>query len=331
MRYVLILLALGLLALPVFADDANSSTNVTTNVTDNSTLNVTDNSTLNVTANGSGLNLTDTAGLLATCSGNDSASVGALPGDFTYGFKRFFENVDQFVTFNPSDAAVKHAKYGHERAVEAHLMACRAHDQEQAGNSTQANQTVSEMQQLVADQNKEMNESETDLETAISQGTATNATITQVDNYTRNSIAVLQSVYERAPESAKDGLLNALNNSIENYQKHQEKMKEQEAKHGGNETGSNETENQTQSNETGNETGHGKGQGDDGSSVSVNVTGQGRGGEGHGKGDDGASNVSANSSGDVGTNASVGVNTTVGGAGVDVGGRGEGSSHGEGE
>ncbi len=322
MRYVLVLLALGLLALPVLADDANASTNVTDNATlnttDNSTLNVTTNVTTNVSDNGtvnlSDLNLTDTAGLLATCSGNESASVGALPGDFMYGFKRFFENVDKFFTFSPSDAAVKHAKYGHERAVEAHLMACRAHDQEQAGNSTQANETISAMQQLVADQNKEMNESETDLETAISQGSASNQTIAQVDNYTRNSIAVLQSVYERAPEAAKDGLLNALNNSIENYQKHQEKVKEEESKHGqGNVTG-NETGNGTQSNETGDQAGRGRGRGDDNSSNATGSEGNLTGG--HGRGDD------------AGSNETVGVNTT---ANSSDGGIGRGDSHGRGD
>ncbi len=295
MRYVLVLLALGLLALPVLADDANSSGNITnmTNVT------VGDNSTVNL----SDLNLTDTAGLLATCSGNESASVGALPGDFTYGFKRFFENVDKFFTFSPSDAAVKHAKYGHERAVEAHLEACKAHDEEAAGNLTQSNSTIGVIQQLIADQDKEMNDSEADLDAAISQGSANNTTISEVDNYTRNSIAVLQSVYERAPESAKDGLLNALNNSIENFQRHQEKRQQQEQRHG--DDGSNVTGNATNGTDGG--SGRGRGHGDDsnGSDSTGNWTGHGDDGQGgpmngtgnpsganwtgpHGQGDDGS-------------------------------------------
>jgi hypothetical protein len=312
MKAIMVLLALGLLALPAFAVDANTSdnttSNMTANVTDNSTINVTDDSAMGGTSNGSagtdgGLNLTDTAGLMASCTGNESASVGALPGDFTYGFKRFFENMDKFFTFSPSDAAVKHAMYGHERAVEAHLLACRAHDQQQAGNLTQANETMRQMQQLVADEGKEMNDSDADLEKAISQGSATNTTIDKVDNYTRNSIAVLQSVYERAPESAKDGILNALNNSIQNYQKHQEKVHGKPGDDGsGNATG----DGQPLMNQTRNESGNGHGDsnvtgGHEGNNYSWNGTA----GQDHGRG------VSSDDSG--GAAGGVGMNSTPGG------------------
>ncbi len=315
MRYVMVLLALGLLALPVFAQAANTTDNSTSNATDNSTLNVTsnvtDNSTSNVTGNNSELNLTDTAGLLATCSGNESAGVGALPGDFTYGFKRFFENVDKFFTWDKSQSALKHAKYGKLRSVEAHLMACKAHDEEAAGNTTQANATAQTVQQLVDDSNKELDQAHSDLEAAVDSGTANNTTISQVDNDTRNSIEVLQRVYERAPEAAKDGLLNALNNSIANYEKHEEKMaqKEQKRDRDQNQTmngTSNETENETSSGD--NETGRGNGKGSSG-----NVTGSG-----HGKGGSDDNETEA------GTGDGAGVNTTAGGAPVGDGGKGKG-------
>lgn len=329
MRYVMVLLALGLLALPVFAQDANTTDNSTSNVTDNSTVNVTsnatDNSTSNVTANNSELNLTDTAGLLATCSGNESASVGALPGDFMYGFKRFFENVDKFFTWDKSQSALKHAKYGKTRAVEAHLMACKAHDQEAAGNTTQANATSQTVEQLAEDGNKELDQAHSDLEAAVDAGTANNTTISQVDNETRNSIEVLQRVYERAPEAAKDGLLNALNNSIANYERHQEKMAEKEHGKGRgdnqtvNGTSENETENETSSGD--NETGRGNGKGREGDD-SGNVTGSG-----HGKGGSDDNETEA------GTGDDNGVNETAGGAPVGVGngssGKGRGGESGD--
>lgn len=328
MRYIMVLLALGLLALPVFAQEANTTDNSTLN----GTTNVTGNSTTNVTGNNSELNLTDTAGLLALCSGNESAGAGALPGDFMYGFKRFFENVDKFFTWDKSQSALKHAKYGKLRSVEAHLMACKAHDQEAAGNTTQANSTAQTVQQLANESNSELDEAHSDLEAAVDAGTANNTTISQVDNDTRNSIEVLQRVYERAPEAAKDGLLHALNNSINNFERHEEKMAEKEHGKGRgdnesvNGTSENETENETSSgdNETGRGNGKGKGRGsmnstgDDNQGEkengSVNATGDDLENETSGHGDEGQ----------VGANATVGSNSTVGGAGTGRGRDGKG-------
>ncbi len=91
--YLMVLMTLTLLALPLFAEDGLNGTSNETDVVD------------------------------ATDSGEvevDEGEVGALPGDLTYGFKRFFENVDKFFTFDKAEKAKKHAQHGKLRAMEAH-------------------------------------------------------------------------------------------------------------------------------------------------------------------------------------------------------------------
>jgi hypothetical protein len=223
MKYALLLFALGVLAMPAFAEKINTS--VYANVS-------------NFTA------------LYATeCGGNESATVGALPGDFTYGFKRFFENVDTFFTFDKGQSALKHANYGKLRAVEAHLMVCKASELKSQGKDKESSDALDEANRLATDQSDEIGKAQKDLDDGIISGTVNETVASQVRNETRNSITVLQRVYENAPESAKDGLMRALNNSINNYEKQVEKK-------GGKEAEKNETENETaQGNETGDDFG----------------------------------------------------------------------------
>lgn len=284
MRYILVLMALGILALPVFAD--------------NSSLNVTDNSSLNVTT----LNITNATAMLGDCNGNDTASVGALPGDFTYGFKRFFEGVQEFFTFDPNQNAIVHAEHGKLRAEEAHLMTCRALEEQQSGNESQVNETLSSLQQLVSDENTQFQTANADLDNAANTGATNSTVVSQVDNDTRNSIDVLQNVYALAPESAKAGLLNALNNSINNYEKHEQKMQEMwQRGHG--DDGSNQTSDNDTDNMTWNESENGFGNGNYGNSQGNNGNGGVGNNPGFGHGDDGSNMTSQNNESENGFNS----------------------------
>lgn len=221
MRFVLmVFLILGLLAVPVMAQSnetvlANESSNTTV---ENATVNLTETvaADLNVTETNVTTNVTDV--------NVSEEEVGALPGDFTYGFQRFFENVDKFFTFDKSEKAKKHAKYGKMRAVEAHIMTKKAQKLIAEGKLTEANQTLAQIEQLTTDQEEEMEDAQEVLEAAVEEGTANSTDVQEVETELRNSIIVLQRVYEKVPESAKDGVARALNNSINNQQRHEEKM-----------------------------------------------------------------------------------------------------------
>jgi hypothetical protein len=251
MRTILLLLvALGMLAVPVFANgtvndtvnetDANDTDvnetddlDVTTDDNETEDLNLTvdgnDTVDLNVTENDTeDLNLTaDTETFVSAVTEDvDESEVGALPGDFWYGFQRFFENVDKFLTFDKSEKAKKHANYGKLRSIEAHLMTKKAQQLAAEGKTSDEEATLEEVRQLLADQAYETGEAQGNLETAVDEGTADEEDVDEVETELRNSIRVLQRVYEQAPESAKPGLARALNNSIENQEKHEQKMAE---------------------------------------------------------------------------------------------------------
>jgi hypothetical protein len=225
------LLALGLLSLPVFAQEANE-----TNETDDGPLQAGPKGKVNVSAYENVTNFT--ALFEANCGPQEAAEAGALPGDFTYGFKRFFENVDKFFTFDKGEKAKKHAKYGKLRAVEAHLMTCKAKALADKGDEDAAEDAAGEAENLAEESNEETTEAQENLEEAIEDGSANETEVEEVQNYTKTSIVVLQRVYEKAPEAAKDGLLRALNNSIANYERHQEKMESKDDDDDENETSS---------------------------------------------------------------------------------------------
>jgi hypothetical protein len=210
-KIALLLLAIGLLSVPAFAEEAaGADANWT--------------AAAGAGGNATTATLDDSAGA-AGVAVNES-EVGALPGDWNYGFKRFFENFDEFFTFDKSESAKKHARYGLMRAMESHVLSGKAHKLAAEGRGAEANATLTEVEKLAKEQTDELDDAEADLESAIEDGSANETEVEQVQNYTRKSIIVLQRVYEKAPEAAKDGLLRALNNSISNYERHIEKVEE---------------------------------------------------------------------------------------------------------
>ena len=280
MKYAMLLLAIGLLALPVFAQEAGNETaadnetvmendtNVTTDSNETEVPEEDDDGPLQAGPKGkvnvsAYENVTNYTALFeATCTSEEEAEAGVAPGNFLYGFKRFFENVDKFFTMDKGEKAKKHAKYGKLRAVEAHLMTCKAKAQSDAGDDEAAEESLETAEELAEDSIEEQTSAETELEAAVEDGSANETEVEEVQNYTRNSIIVLQRVYEKAPEAAKDGLLRALNNSIANYEKHQEKM-ESKGKGGDDDEDENETDNETSSSGPGKGKGKGQSGGDD--------------------------------------------------------------------
>ncbi|MBN1169617.1 hypothetical protein JXA56_01200 [Candidatus Micrarchaeota archaeon] len=195
--FVLLIVALGMLVVPAFAENSEENVNVT-------------NDELDIIIN--------------------ESEVGTLPGEFTYGFKRFFENVDKFFTFDKAEKARKHAKYGMLRAVEAHVLSGKAQKFAAQGDQAGLNQTLRLIEQATTEQNEENQAAQNAIEEAVDEGSADEEDVQQVQNEVRNSIRVLQRVYEKVPAQAKEGVLNALNNSIMNQERHMERMQEREGK-----------------------------------------------------------------------------------------------------
>ncbi len=233
---VFLFVAIGLMAVPVFAQ-ANATANETGNQTE--------------------INATDIV--------VNEDEVGALPGDFSYGFKRFFENVDKFFTFDKSEKAKKHARYGKIRAIEAHILSGKAQKYAATGDEEAAQLALQYVEQLTAEQNQETEDAQNELEAAVEEGSADDADVEEVQSQIRNSIMVLQRVYEKVPESAKDGVLRALNNSIENQERHMERLEQREerklAKGQGDDDEEEVTANETEAEDQTNETEEGKGKG----------------------------------------------------------------------
>ncbi len=152
--------------------------------------------------------------------------VDALPGDFTYGFQRFFENFDLFFTFDKTEKAKKNARYGKLRALEAHKMVEKAEDLEARGKADEAKQALSEAGKLAREHNARIEEAQDNLEQALEEDGPDEQEIEEVESELHKSIAVLQRVYADAPEPAKEGLQRALNNTIRNQERHEEKVSE---------------------------------------------------------------------------------------------------------
>lgn len=241
MKMTLFVSVLALLAVPVFAE------NETSNETDLANVTVMEENQSFVEEN-----------------------VGALPGELGYGFQRFFENVDLFFTLDKAEKAKKHAKFGKLRALEAHVMTKKYQELMAEGKEAEANETLAVVEDLTEEQNSEMEAAQEDLEAAVEEGTADEDDVEEVEGQLRNSIMVLQRVYEKVPESAKDGVLRALNNSIMNQERHEQKVaekaqekeekKEQKMNKGNESQVQNEAgENETDDNESEVSSGNGKG------------------------------------------------------------------------
>jgi colicin import membrane protein len=197
-KIILLFVVLGLLAAPVFAQQASNTT-----ADERAAIN--------------------------------ESEVGDVPGDLFYGPKRFFEAVDVAFTFDKAEKAKKEARYSERRAHEAYVLAGKAAKFNAEGRNEDADAAINEIDKLADEQKKGMEDAQADLDSAVESGDANETDIEEVEETERNSIAVLQRVYEKAPEQAKDALLNALNNSIQNQERHEQKMadKGREGKDGG--------------------------------------------------------------------------------------------------
>jgi len=224
--FVALFLVLCLLSVPVFAQEVEDNSTVTDNIDDDQGTNVEVN----------------------------EEEVGSLPGDFGYGFQRFFENVDKFFTWDKAEKAKKHAKYGKLRAVEAHIMTKKAQQLAAQGDLAGANETLQTVQGLMEEQGEESEAAQEELEAAIEEGSATEEDVEEVESKLRNSIVVLQGVYEKVPEPAKDGILRALNNSISNQERHEERLQERAGKENRDEAEDSEDEVEAEEGDRGNET-----------------------------------------------------------------------------
>ncbi|MFP3949861.1 MAG: DUF5667 domain-containing protein [Candidatus Micrarchaeia archaeon] len=150
--------------------------------------------------------------------------VGALPGEIGYGFQRFFEDVDLFLTFDKAEKAKKHAGYGKLRAMEAQALAEEAQEQEAQGNADKSNKLMKQAQVLAEEHAHSAEEAHKHLEEALEEGNADEEDVEEVESELHTNIVVLQGVYEKVPEPAKESILMAINNSIANQERHEAKV-----------------------------------------------------------------------------------------------------------
>jgi len=128
---------------------------------------------------------------------------GITPDSWTYGFKRFFEGVDMFFTFDDLAKAEKHVKYAELRLSEAKAMADKGKPEF--------------VDDLVRDYEDNINKSNQIAEKAQQVGGDTTEVIKIVALATSTHLDVLDEVYEKVPEQAKEAILKAKTSSIKGH------------------------------------------------------------------------------------------------------------------
>jgi len=137
---------------------------------------------------------------VVSAQGPELPDPGTTPDSWAYGFKRFFEGADMFFTFDDLAKAEKHANYAGLRLSEAKAMAERGRPEfvdglakEYEDNIKAANEIAKNAQQIGKDTTK----------------------VTElVGLATSIHLGVLDDVYERVPEQAKEAILRAKRASV---------------------------------------------------------------------------------------------------------------------
>lgn len=135
----------------------------------------------------------------------DLPDAGITPDSWMYGFKRFFEGVDMFFTFDPSAKAEKHLKHAELRLAEAREMAER-------GKPEFVDDLVGEYEENL----KGGNEMST---TARQAGKNVSRVAELIALATSKHLSVLDGVLEKVPERAKEAIAKAKNASLKGHKK----------------------------------------------------------------------------------------------------------------
>ncbi len=128
---------------------------------------------------------------------------GDTPDSWTYGFKRFFENVQLWLTFDNLEKAKVKYRFAQLRLAEA-------------GKLVEKNRTEL-AQQLMREYETELNDTNSISETALAQGRNITALVDIMNENAYRHMLVLQKVYGKVPESAKPALEKVMEISLERH------------------------------------------------------------------------------------------------------------------
>jgi len=124
---------------------------------------------------------------------------GILPDNPLYGIKKGFETIGGMFKFTEMTKAEYKIKLGEKRLAESQAMSDKGEDEVAA--------------ELVQEYEMNMEQANTRIEAAVAKGQNVTSLIERVTARRESHMAVLQRVYDNAPESAKAGLTNAINNA----------------------------------------------------------------------------------------------------------------------
>lgn len=189
---------------------------------------------------------------------------GILPDSPLYGIKKGFEAVEGAFKFTEMTKAEHKIKLAEKRLAESQAMSEKGEDEVAA--------------ELVQEYEMNMEQAQERIEASVAKGQNVTDLVERVTARREKHMAILQRVYDNAPESAKAGLQNAINNaeqSTERIMEHVEakvQAKEtngNESQNGNMETNTEENQGTTENQEQNNEE-NGEGNGSNGNSGSDN-------------------------------------------------------------
>lgn len=121
---------------------------------------------------------------------------GVEPDSLLHGLDVAMEKLRLVFTFSSAKRAALHVKYATERLAEARAMASKG-----------KNELV---EKSIAKYHAELEDTETELETAKARGEKLDMVAGQIDKVTKRNIVVLTNLLDKVPETAKKGIQNAL-------------------------------------------------------------------------------------------------------------------------
>ncbi|MBU3897229.1 MAG: hypothetical protein KJ697_04880 [Nanoarchaeota archaeon] len=146
---------------------------------------------------------------------NSIPDPGILPDSSLYGLKRGFENFEGIFKFSEAARAEFQVRLAEKRMSEANAMVGK-------GNQEKA-------QEMMQEYNTNMERANQEIENAIANGKNVTDVVARMTQKRESHMAVLQRVYDNAPEAAKAGLSNAIQNAKQSTERIMEHIEERVA------------------------------------------------------------------------------------------------------
>jgi uncharacterized protein YeaO (DUF488 family) len=129
---------------------------------------------------------------------------GITPDSWLYGLEKIWEKIQLFFTFDSEGKAKLHLQFASERLAEANEMIRKGKPEF--------------VQDLMKEHEKEINETEKEIENLKTLGRNITTLIEHVSNVTYKHILILEEVLEKVPEQAKPAIAKAINVSLKGHE-----------------------------------------------------------------------------------------------------------------